>query len=93
MSRFDDQYTEAKFSRSPEFGTNILIFCHWPVLLFLEIPEFPFNTVKDRWKEAPVPKTSSIHSAVSKKHRLVTDGQTDTGPQLVVYRASKELRG
>ena len=43
------------------------------VPLFLEITEFPFNTVQDRWKEAHMPKTSSIRSAVSIEHRLVTD--------------------
>jgi len=36
------------------------------VSLFLEAPEFPYNKLWDRWwKEAPVPKTSSIRSAVS----------------------------
>ena len=40
----------------------------------------------DRWKEAPVSKTSSIRSSVSTEHRLATDTdkhtdmQTDTGP-------------
>ena len=28
-----------------------------------------------------MPKNSSIRSAVSTEHRLVTDGQTDTGPR------------
>ena len=28
-----------------------------------------------------MPKNSSIRSAVSIEHRLVTDGQTDTGPR------------
>ena len=46
--------------------------------LFLEITEFPFNIVKDGWKEAHVPKNSSIRSAVSIEHRLVTDTDTDT---------------
>jgi len=30
-----------------------------------------------------MPKPSSIRSAVSIEHRLVTDGRTDTGPWLV----------
>jgi len=66
--------------------------------LIFEEPEFPFNTVWDRWKEAPVPKTSSIHSAFSIELRLVTDTdrQTDTGPQLVPAlawrRAAKKQR-
>ena len=47
------------------------------VPLFLEITEFPFNTVQDGWKEAHTPKNSSTRSAVSIEHRLVTDGRTD----------------
>ena len=42
--------------------------CVWPrreVPLFLEVTEFPFNTVKDGWKEAHMPKTSSIRPSVS----------------------------
>ena len=61
---------------SPEFGTKF----HREVPLFLEIPEFSFNTVQDEWKEAPVPKTSSIRSSVLIELRPVTDRQTDTGP-------------
>ena len=42
------------------------------------------------WKEAPVPKTSSIQSAI--KHRIVTDRQTDrqtdTRPSLVPLQHS-----
>ena len=51
--------------------------------LFLEITEFPYNTVHDGWKEAHMPKTSPIRSAVLVELRLVTDGRTDTGPWLV----------
>ena len=47
------------------------------VLLFSEITEFPFNIVYDGWKEAHVPKSSSIRSTVSIEHRVVTDRQTD----------------
>ena len=43
------------------------------VPLFLKVLEFPFDTVQDRLKEAPVPKTGSIHPSVSIKHRLVID--------------------
>ena len=39
---------------------------------FLEIPEFPYNTVWDRWKE------TSIRPIVSIQYRLLTDRQTDT---------------
>jgi len=46
--------------------------------LFLKIREFSFNTVKDRQNEAPMPTTSSIHSAVSIEHRLVTDTDRQT---------------
>ena len=53
------------------------------------LPEFPFNTLYDRWKEAHMPKPSSIRSAVSTELQLVTDRhrqidrQTDTLPWLV----------
>ena len=36
--------------------------------LMLKVPEFPYNTVQDRWKEAPTPKTSPIRSTVSIEH-------------------------
>jgi len=48
------------------------------VPLFLELPEFPYNTVKYRWKEASMPKISSIHSAILVQHQLVTDRHTHT---------------
>ena len=35
------------------------------------------NTVEDGWKEAHMPKTSSIRSNVSTENRLVTDRQRD----------------
>ena len=54
---------------SPEFRTKF----QREVLLFLEIIEFPFNTVQDGWKEAHTPKASSIRSSVSIERRLVTD--------------------
>ena len=40
---------------------------------FLKIPEIPYNTVWDMWKEAVVPKTDPIRSAVLTEHQLVTD--------------------
>ena len=43
----------------------------------LEIPEIPYSTVWDRWKEASAPKISSIHPFVSIQYRLVTHGRTD----------------
>ena len=68
---------------SPEFGTKFQMEVH----LFLDLSEFPFNTVWDGWKEAPVAKTSSIRLSVSTQLRLVTDTdgqtQTDTSPWLV----------
>jgi len=57
---------------SPEFGTKF----QTEVPLFLEIPEFPFNTVYHMWKEAAIPKISPYRSAVSIEHRFVTDGHT-----------------
>jgi len=57
----------AKFSKSGVYE----------VPLFMEITEFPFNTVQDGWKEAHMPKPAlSIRSAVLVELRLVTDGQT-----------------
>jgi len=60
----------AKFL-SPEFGAKF----QREVPLFLKVPELyvPYNTVLDRWKEAPMPKNSQIRSTVSIEHRLVTD--------------------
>ena len=52
---------------SPEFRTKF----QREVPLFLEIDKFSFN-----WKEAHMPKPSSIRSAVSIKHRLVTNRRT-----------------
>jgi len=46
-------------------------------ILILEIPKFLFNTVWDRWKEASMPKTSSIRLVVPIQYWLVTDGRTD----------------
>ena len=72
---------------SPEFRTKF----QREVPLFFAITEFPFNTVQDGWKEARVPKTSSIRTAVLVELRLVMDGQTDTGPWLVprMHRRSR----
>jgi len=49
---------------SPEFRTKFQREVH----LFLEITEFPFNIAQDGWKEAHIPKTSSIRSAISTEH-------------------------
>jgi len=46
--------------------------------LILEILEYPYNTVYDRWNEASMPKASCIHSVVSIQYRRVTDRQIDT---------------
>jgi len=76
--------------QSPEFGTKF----QREVPLFLELTEFPFDTVQDGWKEAHMPKTSSIRLTVLVELRLVTDGQTDTGPWLVPhYRGCIASRG
>jgi len=42
-------------------------------LRFLEIPNFPFNTVYEKPKIASAPNTSFICSTVSIQYRLVTD--------------------
>jgi len=62
-----------KLSLGPEFGTKF----QREVPLFLEMPEFPYNTVYDIWKKVSVLKTSSILPVVSVQYRLVTDGRTD----------------
>jgi len=63
---------------SPEFRTKF----QREVSLFLEIPEFPYNTVWDRWKEASMPKKSrSIRPIVSIQHRLATDTDSKTDRQ------------
>ena len=61
---------------SPQFGRNFQseIPLFWRYLNFL-------LTQCDRWKEARLPKTSSIRSAASIEHRLVTDRQTDRQTQ------------
>jgi len=46
--------------------------------LILEILEYPYNTVYDRWNEASMPKASCIHSVVSIQYRRVTDRQIQT---------------
>jgi len=62
-----------KLSLGHEFGTKF----QGGVPLFLETPEFPYNTVYDIWKKVSVLKTSSILPVVSVQYRLVTDGRTD----------------
>ena len=55
---------------SQEFGAKF----QREVTLFLKVHEFPYNkSVYDRWKEAPMPKTSPIRSAVLVELLLVTD--------------------
>jgi len=44
---------------SPEFRTKF----QREVSLFFEIPEFPYNTVWDRWKEASMPKKIPLDSS------------------------------
>jgi len=70
---------------SPEFGTKF----QRKVPLFVEIPEFPFNSVYGGWKEAPRWMEESSHArnqldSFSCSDRTPTcDRQTDTGPRLV----------
>jgi len=40
--------------------------------LIFAVPKFPYSTVWDRWKEASMPRTSSIRPVVSIQYRLVT---------------------
>ena len=71
---------------SPDFRTKF----QREVPLFLEITEFPLNTMYGGWKEAQMSKTSSIRSSVSIEHRLVTDGRTQAHGQ---YRGCIASRG
>jgi len=57
---------------SPEFGGKF----QREVPYFWKYPIF-YNTLYDRSKVAPVPKTSSILLVVSIQYRIVTDGRTD----------------
>ena len=60
------------------------------VVLHLEGSEFPYNTVYDKSKKAPMPKPARFESSVSTKLRLVTDKgmrQTDTGPMAIANTA------
>ena len=41
--------------------------------LFLKVPELPYNTLRDRSKEAPMPKIRLTRPAVSIEHKLVTN--------------------
>jgi len=50
---------------SPELGTKL----QRKLSLFWEIPKFHYNTAWDGWKEAPMPKTSSIRPIVSISHQ------------------------
>ena len=62
------------FFLSLEFGAKF----QTEVPLFLKIPEFHYNTVWARWKEASVPtKPSSISPGVLIQYRLVTDRRRD----------------
>jgi len=60
---------------SPNFGTKFQR--DVPLLLYINLPELPYNTVYNRTKEAYMPKSSSIRPSISIEHRLVTDRQTD----------------
>jgi len=73
---------------SPQFKTEFQ-----REVSFLEIPEFPFDTVWDRWKEVPMPKTSSIRSSVSKELRLGTDTDRHGHGAIASTRANIESSG
>jgi len=61
---------------SSEFGTKF----QRKAPLFLDVPEFPYNTKWDKPTVVSVPKTGVIHSAVS------CDGRTD-GHQATAFIA------
>jgi len=69
ITRFDDRYAVANFSNSRVWSKS----SSRKYSYFLKIPEFPYNKVWDKSREAPMPKTSQIRSAVSIEHRLATD--------------------
>ena len=73
--------------QSPEFRTKF----QREVPLFLEITEFPFNTVNaGRVKETHMPKTSSIRSSVLIKHRF---DKTPTCDRRTQTQAHGQYRG
>jgi len=45
--------------------------------LVFAISKFPYNTVRDSWKEASTSKPSSTRPVFTTQHRLVTNRQTD----------------
>ena len=68
---------------SREFGAKFQKEVSLP--LFLEVPEFPYNTVYDRSKKAPMPKPTGFVKpyAYQIELRPMTDRQIDIGPYLV----------
>ena len=72
----DGGRTVAKFSKSrPEFGTTFS-FGDTPFPPIFLKPSV--GKVEGSLAVSGMPKTSSIHIAVSRQYWLVTDGQTDT---------------
>ena len=54
------------------------------VPLFLEVPEFSYNSVGQVEKKASMPRNVSINCLVVMiQYRVVTDGQTDTRRQRI----------
>ena len=60
-------FLSQNFLLSPELGTMF----QKEVPLFLALAEFPYNTVWDRSKKAPMPKTSWIRPVVLIQYQLV----------------------
>jgi len=54
ITRFDDRYATAKFSRSPEFGENFQR--EVPLFLDIHVPEFSYSIAQDRLKQLPCRK-------------------------------------
>ena len=64
---FVDDTIDLPWRNFPEYRVRDKVQREVP--LFLEIPEFPYNTLVYRWQEAPVPITSSIRSVYRHKYR------------------------
>jgi len=77
ITRFDDRYAVAKFSKS-DFRTKF----QREVPLFLEITEFLLTQC--RTGEGSSHAKNQLHSFIRFDRTPTCDGQTDTGPWLVL---------
>jgi len=60
---------------------------------YFEIPEFPWNAAWLKWKEACMPKSSSIRATVLAQYQLVTERQAATGQTHNWYCTARRSKG